>query len=56
MSFYARRVLPHIVNLAMRNKDLTHLRSIRGLQSSGVGIYAPRISKRLIKPFSIRNT
>jgi hypothetical protein len=28
----------------------------RELQCSGVGNYAPRISKRLIKPFSIRNT
>jgi ubiquinone/menaquinone biosynthesis C-methylase UbiE len=26
MGFYSRRVLPHIINLAMRNKDLTRLR------------------------------
>jgi ubiquinone/menaquinone biosynthesis C-methylase UbiE len=27
MGFYARRVLPHIINLAMKNKDATRLRS-----------------------------
>jgi Methylase involved in ubiquinone/menaquinone biosynthesis len=26
MSFYARRVLPHIINLAMKNEDVTRLR------------------------------
>jgi len=26
MSFYARRVLPHIIDLAMKNKDATRLR------------------------------
>ena len=26
MGFYARRVLPHIVNMAMKNKDATRLR------------------------------
>ena len=26
MGFYARRVLPHIINLAMKNKDATRLR------------------------------
>jgi ubiquinone/menaquinone biosynthesis C-methylase UbiE len=26
MGFYARRVLPHIINLAMKSKDATHLR------------------------------
>ena len=27
MGFYARRVLPHIINLAMKNKDTTRSRS-----------------------------
>jgi len=26
MGFYARRVLPHIINMAMKNKDATLLR------------------------------
>jgi len=35
MSFYARRVLPHIINLAMKNKDLTRLRGAWVPQARG---------------------
>jgi SAM-dependent methyltransferase len=35
MSFYARRVLPHIINLAMKNKDLTRLRGAWVPQAQG---------------------
>ena len=28
MGFYARRVLPHIINLAMKNRDATRLREV----------------------------
>jgi ubiquinone/menaquinone biosynthesis C-methylase UbiE len=35
MSFYARRLLPHIINLAMKNKDLTRLRGAWVPQARG---------------------
>ena len=35
MSFYARRVLPYIINLAMKNKDLTRLRGAWVPQARG---------------------
>jgi ubiquinone/menaquinone biosynthesis C-methylase UbiE len=35
MGFYARRVLPHIINMAMKNKDATRLRAVWVPQASG---------------------
>jgi ubiquinone/menaquinone biosynthesis C-methylase UbiE len=35
MGFYARRVLPHIINLAMKNKDAIHLREAWVPQARG---------------------
>lgn len=35
MSFYARRVLPHIINLAMKNRDLMRLRGVWVPQARG---------------------
>lgn len=35
MSLYAKYVLPHLINLAMRNKDVTRLRSESVLQAHG---------------------
>ncbi len=35
MGFYARRVLPHIINLAMKNKDATRLREAWVPQACG---------------------
>lgn len=36
MGFYARRVLPHLINLAMKNKDATRLRQEWVPQARGV--------------------
>jgi ubiquinone/menaquinone biosynthesis C-methylase UbiE len=35
MGFYARRVLPHIINMAMKNKDATRLRAVWIPQARG---------------------
>jgi len=35
MGFYARRVLPHIINMAMKNKDATRLREASIPQARG---------------------
>ena len=35
MNFYARRVLPHIINLAMKNRDATRLREVWVPQARG---------------------
>jgi ubiquinone/menaquinone biosynthesis C-methylase UbiE len=35
MGFYARRVLPHIINMAMKNKDATRLRAVWVPQARG---------------------
>lgn len=55
MGFYARYVLPHLINLAMRNKDMTRLRADSVPQAKGrvleIGIgsglnlrfYAPQV-------------
>jgi hypothetical protein len=35
MGFYARRILPHIINMAMKNKDATRLRAVWVPQARG---------------------
>ena len=35
MGFYARRILPHIINMAMKNKDATRLRGVWVPQARG---------------------
>jgi ubiquinone/menaquinone biosynthesis C-methylase UbiE len=35
MGFYARRILPHIINMAMKNKDATRLREVWVRQARG---------------------